>query len=142
MKQRERMYKELLDSFDEELEMEFDDERLSTLISEIGEASESPLDAQNELKRGLYFKELFRLQGELVKLQDWVVHKKLKVVVLFEGRDAAGKGGVIKRITQRLNPRVCRVAALTAPSELAESSNSAHISVVILDTTGCRSRFG
>ncbi|WP_305074919.1 polyphosphate kinase 2 [Propionivibrio sp.] len=97
--------------------MEFDDERLSTLISEIGEASESPLDAQNELKRGLYFKELFRLQGELVKLQDWVVHKKLKVVVLFEGRDAAGKGGVIKRITQRLNPRVCRVAALTAPSE-------------------------
>ncbi len=117
MKQRERMYKELLDSFDEELEMEFDDERLSTLISEIGEASESPLDAQNELKRGLYFKELFRLQGELVKLQDWVVHKKLKVVVLFEGRDAAGKGGVIKRITQRLNPRVCRVAALTAPSE-------------------------
>lgn len=108
MKQRERMYKELLDSFDEELEMEFDDERLSTLISEIGEASESPLDAQNELKRGLYFKELFRLQGELVKLQDWVVHKKLKVVVLFEGRDAAGKGGVIKRITQRLNPRVCR----------------------------------
>ena len=116
-KQRERMYKELLDSFDEELEMEFDDERLSTLISEIGEASESPLDERNELKRGLYFKELFRLQGELVKLQDWVVHKKLKVVVLFEGRDAAGKGGVIKRITQRLNPRVCSVAALTAPSE-------------------------
>ena len=55
-KQRERMYKELLDSFDEELEMEFDDERLSTLISEIGEASESPLDERNELKRGLYFK--------------------------------------------------------------------------------------
>ncbi len=116
-KHRERIYKELLDSFDEELEMEFDDERLSTLISEIGEASESPLDERSELKRGVYFKELFRLQGELVKLQDWVVHKKLKVVVLFEGRDAAGKGGVIKRITQRLNPRVCRVAALTAPSE-------------------------
>ena len=56
-----------------------------------------------------YFKELLRLQGELVKLQDWVVHKGRKVVVLFEGRDAAGKGGVIKRITQRLNPRVCRV---------------------------------
>ncbi|MFO7747617.1 MAG: polyphosphate kinase 2, partial [Orrella sp.] len=63
------------------------------------------------------FKELFRLQGELVKLQDWVVRKKLKVVVLFEGRDAAGKGGAIKRITQRLNPRICRVAALPAPSE-------------------------
>jgi polyphosphate kinase 2 (PPK2 family) len=60
---------------------------------------------------------LLRLQGELVKLQDWVVSQKLKVVVLFEGRDAAGKGGAIKRITQRLNPRVCRVAALTAPSE-------------------------
>jgi len=116
-KARERIYKDLLDSFDEELEMEFDDERLSKLISEIGETSNSPLDEHNELKRGVYFKELFRLQGELVKLQDWVVHKKLKVVVLFEGRDAAGKGGVIKRITQRLNPRVCRVAALTAPSE-------------------------
>jgi len=64
-----------------------------------------------------YFKELFRLQGELVKLQDWVVHEKLKLVVIFEGRDAAGKGGVIKRITQRLNPRVCRVAALPAPNE-------------------------
>ena len=60
---------------------------------------------------------MFRLQGELVKLQDWVVHKKLKVVVIFEGRDAAGKGGVIKRITQRLNPRVCRTAALPAPNE-------------------------
>jgi len=57
------------------------------------------------------------LQGELVKLQDWVVDQKLKVVVIFEGRDAAGKGGVIKRITQRLNPRVCRVAALPAPNE-------------------------
>ena len=68
------------------------------------------------LDRHVYFKELFRLQRELVKLQDWVMHKKLKVVVLFEGRDAAGKGGVIKRITQRLNPRVCRVAALPAPS--------------------------
>jgi polyphosphate kinase 2 (PPK2 family) len=52
-----------------------------------------------------------------VKLQDWVVSQKLKVVVLFEGRDAAGKGSVIKRITQRLNPRVCRVAALPAPNE-------------------------
>ncbi len=58
-----------------------------------------------------------RLQGELVKLQDWVQHKKLKVVAIFEGRDAAGKGGVIKRITQRLNPRVCRVVALPAPND-------------------------
>ena len=57
------------------------------------------------------------MQGELVKLQDWVQHEKKKVVVIFEGRDSAGKGGVIKRITQRLNPRVCRVAALPAPNE-------------------------
>jgi polyphosphate kinase 2 len=71
--------------------------------------------------RGLYFKELFRLQRELVKLQDWVVAEKRKAVVLFEGRDAAGKGGVIKRITQRMNPRVCRVAALPAPNEREQS---------------------
>ena len=64
-----------------------------------------------------YGKELFRLQLELVKLQAWIKHKGLKVVVVFEGRDAAGKGGVIKRITQFLSPRVCRVAALPAPTE-------------------------
>ena len=102
-----QVHDEILDSFDEEFEMEFDDDRLSTRSK--GKASLS------ERKR--YFAELFRLQGELIKLQDWVVHKKLKVVVIFEGRDAAGKGGAIKRITQRLNPRVCRVAALPAPSE-------------------------
>ena len=64
-----------------------------------------------------YDKELRRLQVELVKLQEWVRHQALKVVVIFEGRDAAGKGGTIKRITQSLNPRVCRVVALTAPTE-------------------------
>ena len=64
-----------------------------------------------------YDKELRRLQVELVKLQEWVRHQGLKVVVIFEGRDAAGKGGTIKRITQSLNPRVCRVVALTAPTE-------------------------
>ena len=64
-----------------------------------------------------YRKELFRLQLELVKLQAWIKYKGLKVVVVFEGRDAAGKGGVIKRITQYLSPRVCRVAALPAPTE-------------------------
>ncbi|MGE0022307.1 MAG: polyphosphate kinase 2 [Hyphomicrobium sp.] len=99
---------EMLDSFDEELELELDDERL--------EAAPAAGD-QASVDRKQYFRELFRLQRELVKLQDWVVHKKLKVVVIFEGRDAAGKGGVIKRITQRLNPRVCRVAALPAPNE-------------------------
>jgi polyphosphate kinase 2 len=106
-----RIHGEIVDSFDEELEMELDDDRLAKL----GGVSEKP--RPETLDRQTYFKELFRLQGELVKLQDWVVHKKLKIVVVFEGRDAAGKGGVIKRITQRLNPRVCRVAALPAPSE-------------------------
>ncbi len=70
-----------------------------------------------KLKRKFYERELARLQVELVKLQEWVKEKGLKVVVLFEGRDAAGKGGVIKRITQCLNPRVCRVVALAAPTE-------------------------
>ncbi|MCY4259108.1 MAG: polyphosphate kinase 2 [Rhodobacteraceae bacterium] len=65
----------------------------------------------------VYRREIFRLQLELVKLQAWVKHKGLKVVVLFEGRDAAGKGGVIKRITQHLNPRTCRVVALPAPND-------------------------
>jgi len=103
---------DLQDSFDEELEMELDDQRLGTLLDGMAEHPEP-----EGMDRQLYFKELFRLQGELVKLQDWIVNQKLKVVVIFEGRDAAGKGGVIKRITQRLNPRVCRVAALPAPSE-------------------------
>jgi polyphosphate kinase 2 len=103
---------ELQDSFDEELEMELDDDRLTKLLGRSAPAREKP-----PLDRHRYFKELFRLQGELVALQDWVVHKGLKVVVIFEGRDAAGKGSVIKRITQRLNPRVCRVAALPAPNE-------------------------
>jgi len=69
----------------------------------------------------LYEKELMRLQTELVKLQEWVLHKGLKVVVLFEGRDAAGKGGVIKRITESLNPRTCRVAALPKPTDREET---------------------
>ncbi|MCF7533368.1 polyphosphate kinase 2 [Pseudomonas sp. P2498] len=102
---------DILDSFDEELEMEYDDARLDGLLADLGEEVPKGID------RRVYFRELLRLQGELVKLQDWVVSQKLKLVVLFEGRDAAGKGGAIKRITQRLNPRVCRVAALTAPSE-------------------------
>ena len=112
-----RVYDEMLDGFDEELEMEIDDDRMNALIADVV----NPEHDAPGLNRNFYFKELFRLQGELVKLQDWVVDKKLKVVVLFEGRDAAGKGGVIKRITQRLNPRVCRVAALPAPSERERS---------------------
>ena len=109
---QDRIYREMMDNVDEELEMELDDSRLGRLRTEIGEpTAEEPLD------RHFYFEELLRLQGELVKLQDWVQTNKLKVVVIFEGRDAAGKGGVIKRITQRLNPRVCRVVALPAPND-------------------------
>jgi len=69
------------------------------------------------LKKKFYFRELKRLQLELVKMHEWVKAQDLRVVVLFEGRDAAGKGGVIKRITQRLNPRICRVVALGVPTE-------------------------
>jgi len=64
-----------------------------------------------------YVKEMIRLQIELVKLQEWVKQEGLRVVILFEGRDAAGKGGAIKRITESLNPRVCRVVALGTPTE-------------------------
>jgi polyphosphate kinase 2 len=106
----EKIKAEWLDSFDEELELELEDERPD------GKDTGGHVDAPS-VERKRYFKDLFQLQRELVKLQDWVVHQKLKVVVIFEGRDAAGKGGVIKRITQRLNPRVCRVAALPAPNE-------------------------
>ncbi len=112
-----RIRNDLIDSYDEELEMELEDRSVAELIGE-EEPGRSPEDAVNEKEyRRQYFRELFRLQAELVKLQDWVVSTGHKVVILFEGRDAAGKGGVIKRITQRLNPRVCRVAALPAPND-------------------------
>lgn len=107
----ERIRADLLDSFDEEFEEEMDDGRLIGVRPEGREAGEGAID------RRFYFSELFRLQHELIKLQDWVAANKKKVVVLFEGRDAAGKGGAIKRITQRLNPRICRVVALSAPTE-------------------------
>jgi polyphosphate kinase len=103
---------ELDDSFDEEFEMEIDDFRVAEELRSI-----TDLKQKSTLERRTYFRELLRLQAELVKLQDWVHHTGYKLVVLFEGRDAAGKGGVIKRITQRLNPRVCRVVALPAPSD-------------------------
>ncbi len=76
---------------------------------------------RRKIKKKVYERELARLQVELVKLQEWIKHEGLKVVVLFEGRDAAGKGGVIKRIMQRLNPRVCRVVALGTPTEREKS---------------------
>jgi len=105
-----RIERELLDSYDEEFELDAEDRHVDELAG-------TPCDDNYRADRQRYFQELFRLQGELVKLQDWVATTKHKVVVLFEGRDAAGKGGVIKRITQRLNPRVARVVALPAPSD-------------------------
>ena len=105
----QRMADDLMDSYDEELELEIDDRA----IDENGDRR-SFVDHE---ERRSYFKNLFHLQGELVKLQDWVQQSREKVVIIFEGRDAAGKGGVIKRITQRLNPRVARVAALPAPND-------------------------
>ena len=108
-----RLHRDLRDDLDEEIELEFEDRHLDALAAAEGRPSTDG-DAQS---RQLYFRELLRLQAELVRLQDWVVATKHKVVILFEGRDAAGKGGVIKRITQRLNPRVCRVAALPAPND-------------------------
>lgn len=103
---------ELEDDLDEELEQEIDDSRIPGELREpLKKRKKSPID------RNTYFRELMRLQSELVKLQDWVSYRKMKVVILFEGRDSAGKGGAIKRITQRVNPRTCRVVALPAPSD-------------------------
>lgn len=78
---------------------------------------EKGTEKRKRLNKKFYERELEKLQIELVKLQSWVKHEKLKVVVIFEGRDAAGKGGTIKRITESLNPRICRVVALATPTE-------------------------
>nr|WP_231755485.1 polyphosphate kinase 2 [Bordetella sp. N] len=106
-----RLHRDLADHYDEELELELEDRTFEEL------EGRAEVDEEERAFRRLYFRELLRLQGELVKLQNWVVSTGHKVVIVFEGRDAAGKGGVIKRITQRLNPRVCRVAALPAPND-------------------------
>ncbi|QOL80873.1 polyphosphate kinase 2 [Pseudooceanicola spongiae] len=103
---------ELRDTLDEDFEIELEDAILSMKIREIYNKAHPP-----SLPSADYFRTLLRLQAELIKLQDWVVHHKEKVVVIFEGRDSAGKGGVIKRIAQRLNPRVVRTVALPAPSD-------------------------
>src|SRR5476649_1756488 len=106
-----RISRDLADSYDEELEMEIEDRHPLPGVN-AGTNDEAEKDYRRR-----YFSDLFRLQAELVKLQDWVVAAREKVVILFEGRDAAGKGGAIKRITQRLNPRVCRAVALPAPND-------------------------
>src|SRR5215469_1583613 len=76
-----------------------------------------PNGKAKKLKNKAYMKELRRLQAELCKLQDWVKHKGLRVIIIFEGRDGAGKGGTIRAITERVSPRVFRVVALPAPSD-------------------------
>jgi polyphosphate kinase len=110
--ERPWLHLELEDDFDEELENEIDDNRIPEALRALRDVNRKP-----GIERGVYFRELLRLQSELIKLQDWVSYHKKKVVVLFEGRDSAGKGGAIKRITQRMNPRICRVVALPAPSD-------------------------
>jgi len=99
----------------QETMLEISDEEQTTTPPE--EQPEENTSDKKKLKKKFYEQELSRLQVELVKLQEWVKHKGLKVVVVFEGRDAAGKGGVIKRITQVLNPRYARVVALGVPTE-------------------------
>jgi len=103
-----RIEDDVIDGFDEEIELEIEDRSIDPFGS---------LSDDERRERSRYFKHLFELQGELVKLQDWVAHTRHKVVIVFEGRDAAGKGGIIKRITQRLNPRVVRTVALPAPND-------------------------
>lgn len=107
MNESSKLAEEFLDSLDEELELSLEDLSFDLAID---------LSPEQHQARRNYFTHLFALQRELVKLQEWVVATGHKLVVIFEGRDAAGKGGAIKRITQRLNPRVCRVAALPAPN--------------------------
>jgi polyphosphate kinase 2 len=103
---------ELQDTLDEDFELEMSEPALSMELRRIYQRKHP-----ETLDRHTYFRELLTLQAELIKLQDWVEHTQAKVAVIFEGRDAAGKGGVIKRITQRLNPRTCRVVALQKPSD-------------------------
>lgn len=104
---------ELLEAFDEEIELEMEDE-ISPFMR----------TAFSDEQRYQYFHTLVKLQSELIKLQKWLAVSQKRVVVLFEGRDAAGKGGVIKRITQRLDPRTCRVAALPAPNSREKRSGT------------------
>lgn len=103
---------ELADTFDEEYELALEDAVLSKEIGRIYSDRHPDM-----IDRRVYFQSLIRLQADLIKLQDWVQYHRKKVVVVFEGRDSAGKGGVIKRIAQRLNPRVVRTVALPAPSD-------------------------
>ena len=112
----DRMIGGFADDFDgegmEEFELEMGEATLERRLAE-----EHGIPLKPTISKSVYFQELFRLQSELVKLQDWVKATNYRLVVIFEGRDSAGKGGMIKRITQRLDPRVFRVVALPAPSD-------------------------
>ncbi len=110
------MEAELSDTLDEDLELEMSEPAMSMEIRKIYRQAHP-----KAMERPDYFRQLIALQSELIKLQDWVQHEGEKIVVIFEGRDSAGKGGVIKRITQRLNPRVARVVALPAPNDRERS---------------------
>jgi polyphosphate kinase 2 len=103
---------ELAGDLDEDFEVDLDDAILAREIARVYKSAHP-----DTIDRATYLRTLLQLQSELIKLQDWVAHRREKVVVIFEGRDSAGKGGVIKRITQRLNPRVVRTVALPAPSD-------------------------
>lgn len=113
---RDWLEAELADTIDEDFELELSEPALSEEIEKIYRKSHPP-----SIPRLEYFRSLLTLQAELIKLHDWVAYRKEKIVVVFEGRDSAGKGGVIKRIAQRLNPRICRVVALPAPTEREKS---------------------
>jgi len=107
---------ELADTLDEDYELELSEPALSEELRKLYRKAHPPT-----IERHDYFRQLIKLQSELIRLQSWLVHTGAKIVVIFEGRDAAGKGGVIKRITQRLNPRMARVVALPAPTERERS---------------------
>ena len=112
MKSPDWLEAELADTLDEDYELELSEPALSMEIRRIYRKTHPP-----SISREAYFRALLSLQAELIRLQDWIAFYKEKLVVIFEGRDAAGKGGVVKRVTQRLNPRICHVVALPAPSE-------------------------
>ncbi len=112
---RDWLEAELLDELDEDYELELEDAELSMKIREI--YNEKHRERVATIPRRRYFVELLKLQAELIKMSHWVEKTGAKVLVIFEGRDSAGKGGAIKRITQRLNPRTCRVVALPKPSD-------------------------
>jgi polyphosphate kinase 2 len=109
---RDWMQLELEETLDDLLEAEFNEPMLSEEVRKLYKQQHP-----DSLEGAVYYPNLLRLQAELIKLQDWVVEENAKILIICEGRDSAGKGGVIKRITQRLNPRVARVVALPKPSE-------------------------